>query len=68
MSNEVVREEQIKNGLLAQQRMINSLLGDKEKSNKFMATAVKVANDYKLKECHPQSLIDACINVGMTLF
>ena len=64
MSNEVVREEQIKNGLLAQQRMINSLLGDKEKSNKFMATAVKVANDYKLRECHPQSIIDACINVA----
>ena len=65
MSNEVAtRDEQIKNGLLAQQKMVNSLLGDKEKSNKFLATAVKVANDYKLRECHPQSIIDACINVA----
>ncbi len=58
------RELQIKEGLLAQQKMITSLFGDKEKSNKFLATAVKVANDYKLSACHPQSIIDACVNVA----
>ena len=58
------RELQIRDGLIAQQKIINSLLGDKKKANKFLATAVKVANDYKLKECHPQSIIDACVNVA----
>ena len=66
MSNEVtnIREEQIKKGLIAQQKIVRSLLGDKKKSDKFLATAVKVANDYSLRECHPQSIIDACINVA----
>ena len=66
MSKEItnIREEQIKKGLIAQQRIVRSLLGDKKKSDKFLATAVKVANDYKLRECHPQSIIDACINVA----
>jgi len=58
------RENTIKDGLLAQQKIIRSLLGDREKSNKFLATAVKVANDYKLRECHTQSIIDACVNVA----
>ncbi len=64
MGTDLQRQETIKKGLLAQQRMVNSLLGDKEKANKFLATAVKVANDYKLSDCHPQSIIDACINVA----
>jgi len=65
MSNQIApREQQIKSGLIAQQKIINSLLGNKEKANKFMATAVKVANDYKLRECHTQSIIDACVNVA----
>ncbi len=58
------REEQIKSGLLAQQQMVKSLFGDKDKANKFLATAVKVASDYKLANCHPQSIIDACITVA----
>ena len=58
------RELQIRDGLIAQQKIVKSLLGDKKKSDKFLATALKVANDYKLKECHPQSIVDACINVA----
>lgn len=58
------RETEINSGLANQHKMIKSLFGDKDKADKFTATAVKVANDYKLKECHPQSILDACINVA----
>ena len=58
------RETQISDGLKAQHKMVQSLFGDKEKAAKFTATAAKVANDYKLAECHPNSILDACINVA----
>jgi len=58
------RETQISNGLKAQHKMVQSLFGDKEKAAKFTATAAKVANDYKLAECHPNSILDACVNVA----
>lgn len=64
MSNLVQREQQIKGGLLAQQKVITSLLGDKKKSDKFLATASKVANDYKLSNCNVNSIIDACVTVA----
>jgi len=65
MSNEIApREKEINAGLANQHKMIQSLFGDKEKAAKFTATAVKVANDYKLRECHPNSILDACINVA----
>lgn len=65
MSKELTqRETEINSGLANQHKMIKSLFGDKDKADKFTATAVKVANDYKLKECHPQSILDACINVA----
>ena len=58
------REKQIKTGLIAQQKVITSLLGDKKKSDKFLATASKVANDYKLANCNVNSIIDACVTVA----
>ena len=64
MSNITQREQQIKSGLLAQQKVINSLIGDKTKANKFLATASKVANDYKLANCNVNSIIDACVTVA----
>ena len=65
MNNQIAqREGQIKDGLVAKQKQINSLLGDKKKADKFLATAVAVANDYKLSKCHPNSIIDACVNVA----
>ena len=64
MSNIKQREQQIKSGLLAQQKVINSLIGDKTKANKFLATASKVANDYKLANCNVNSIIDACVTVA----
>lgn len=59
-----LRETEINSGLAGQHKMIQSLFGDKDKAAKFTATAVKVANDYKLRECYPQSILDACINVA----
>jgi recombination protein RecT len=50
--------------LVAQQQMVKSLFGDKAKANKFLATAVKVASDFKLANCNTQSIIDACITVA----
>ena len=64
MGQELQREGQIKSGLIARQQQVKSLLGDKKKADKFLATAVSVANDFKLRECHPNSIIDACINVA----
>lgn len=64
MSNLTPREQTINAGLALQHKMIKSLFGDDKKAAKFTATAVKVANDYKLSKCHPQSIIDACITVA----
>jgi recombination protein RecT len=64
MSNITQREQTIKQGLMAQQRMVKSLFGDKKKADKFLATAAKVATDYKLNGCNTQSIIDACIDVA----
>lgn len=59
-----LRETQIKQGLMAQQKVVQSLFGDKVKANKFLATASKVANDYKLANCNVNSIIDACVTVA----
>lgn len=58
------REQQIRTGLATQNKIVQSLFGNKEKADKFMATAVKVANDYKLSQCNVNSIIDACIAVA----
>ncbi|WP_373069875.1 recombinase RecT [Sulfurimonas sp.] len=64
MNNLQVREDQIKQGLVAQQKMVKSLFGDKAKADKFLATAAKVATDYKLANCNVNSIIDACVTVA----
>lgn len=65
MSALTVRDKEISSGLVAKQKMITSLLmGDKSKSDKFLATAVKVAGDSKLSACKVESVIDACILVA----
>lgn len=65
MSAITTRDQEIQGGLIAKQKMVTSLLGgDKSKSDKFIATAVKVASDSKLSGCNPHSIIDACITVA----
>ena len=58
------RDTAIKQGLVAKQKMVNSLLGDKKKADKFIATAAKVAGDHKLANCNVDSIIDACVTVA----
>ncbi len=60
----VQREKEVKTALVAQQKIIKSLFGDKKKSDKFLATAVKVATDYKLANCNVNSVVDACVTVA----
>jgi|SaaInlStandDraft_3_1057020.scaffolds.fasta_scaffold36201_2 recombination protein RecT len=60
----IQRTELMKSKLVARKKQIDSLFGDKEKSNKFLATAVEVASNFKLSECHPDSIIDACVNIA----
>lgn len=64
MNNLTQREQQIRTGLATQNKIVQSLFGNKEKADKFMATAVKVANDYKLSQCNVNSIVDACITVA----
>lgn len=65
MSAVITRDQEIQGGLIAKQKMVTSLLGgDKAKSDKFIATAAKVATDSKLSGCNPHSIIDACITVA----
>lgn len=65
MSAVATRDQEIQGGLIAKQKMVTSLLGgDKAKSDKFIATAAKVATDSKLSGCNPHSIIDACITVA----
>lgn len=64
MNNLTPREQQIRTGLATQNKIVQSLFGNKEKADKFMATAVKVANDYKLSQCNVNSIVDACITVA----
>jgi len=58
------REQDIRGGLVAQQKVIQSLFGDKKKADKFLATASKVANDSKLSRCNVPSILDACVTVA----
>ena len=65
MAKEITqREEQINATLRDNYPVIKSLFGDKKKADKFYATAIKVANDYKLKDCHPKSIVEACVTVA----
>lgn len=64
MSSLTPRDQAIQTRLIAKQKMINSLMGDKAKADKFLATAVKVASDNKLNGCNVDSIIDACVTVA----
>lgn len=58
------RDLVIKQGFIAKQKMIQSLLGDKKKADKFVATAVQISQNKNLQGCTPESIIEACINVA----
>jgi len=67
MSTELeTRKEQLKSFLLPAQKQITSLLQDKTKAQKFMAAALVVASNPSLKNCSPDSIVQALVGVAMS--
>ena len=65
MSNQITIQDQVKAGLTGEVKSITSLLnGDKEKANKFLATAYHLSGDYNLRNCNPQSIVKACVDIA----
>ena len=60
------RTEQLKSVLLQSKRQITSLLEDETKANKFLAASLVVANDPTLRNCSPDSIVQALIGVAMS--
>ena len=54
----------IKKELWSEEKVINAVLGDKEKTIKFLATAYKVATSNNLKDCSIASIREACVNIA----
>ena len=61
-----VRKDQLKQFLLPAQRQITSLLQDEVKAKKFMAAALVVASNPSLKNCSPDSIVQALVGVAMS--
>lgn len=65
MTNELqIREQQIKQFLLASQNQINSLLADKDRAKKFLAASLMVASNQALIRCTPESIVNALVAVA----
>lgn len=65
-SHALSRADQIKMPLLNVQKQIQSLLGDKDKAAKFMAASLVVASEANLKNCSPESIVQALVGVAMS--
>lgn len=66
MSNiQVQRESNIKTMFANKTKMIQSILGDKKKADKFTATAVQVALSKDLSACTEESIVNCAIGVAM---
>jgi recombination protein RecT len=60
------RKEQLKPFIFAAQRQIESLLnGDTARAKQFMAAALVVASDNTLKNCEPDSIVQALVGIAM---
>jgi recombination protein RecT len=65
-SRPMSRADQIKAPLLNVQKQIQSLLGDKDRANKFMAASLVVASEPNLAKCSPDSIVQALVGVAMS--
>lgn len=67
MSNNqlVQRELNIKTMLANKSKMIQSILGDKKKSDNFTATALQIALNPDLKDCTEESIINCLVGAAM---
>jgi phage RecT family recombinase len=61
----LTRADQLKSVLLQSKRQITSLLEDETKANKFLAASLVVANDPALRNCSPESIVQALIGIAM---
>ncbi len=65
-TQQLSRQDQIKQPLLAAQRQITSLLQDEAKSKRFMAASLVVASSPALRNCTPESIVQALVGVAMS--
>jgi phage RecT family recombinase len=64
--SDLPRTEQLKSVLMQSKRQITSLLEDETKANKFLAASLIVANSPGLRNCSPESIVQALIGVAMS--
>ena len=67
MSNDIQvrRESNLKSLLANKNKMIQSILGDKKKSDNFTATALQIALNPDLKDCTEESIINCLVGAAM---
>lgn len=62
---QIQRESNIKTMLANKSKMIQSILGDKKKSDNFTATALQIALNPDLKDCTEESIINCLVGAAM---
>lgn len=65
-TNKLTRQDQIKPYLLGAQKQITSLLQDEAKAKRFLAASLVVASDNALRNCSPDSIVQALVGVAMS--
>lgn len=65
MNNIQQRETNIKTMLANKTKMLQSILGNKKKSDNFAATALQIALNPDLKDCTEESIINALVGAAM---
>lgn len=65
MADITARESNIKTMLANKSKMIQSILGDKKKSDNFTATALQIALNPDLKDCTEESIINCLVGAAM---
>ena len=65
MADLVVRENTIKAMLANKTKMLQSILGDKKKSDNFSAVALQIALNPDLKDCTEESIINCLVGAAM---
>lgn len=65
MADITVRESNIKTMLANKTKMLQSILGDKKKSDNFSATALQIALNPDLKDCTEESIINCLVGAAM---
>lgn len=62
---QIQRETNIKTMLASKTKMLQSILGDKKKSDNFSATALQIALNPDLNDCSEESIINCLVGAAM---